>query len=547
MLTDSELQAFIAQLDGAVDDSARIEIRSAARREIGLLIVPWERPVMTRNGPEVFMRGAFDGLDPSKVVLRLEHENPPAGRGIEYEDRADGAYMVFRVSKTTRGDDILTLAEDGTTPGASVGFKDIPGGVQMYRHGGKSLRVVHRADLKEVSTTWQPTWQEAGVQFVRSEDAEGDPVTEAVADVAPVPAPAPVSAPAIDITPLTAMFERALGGQDEMARRLDAIEERSRGDFRIPDAIEAVDTRARQGVWMQTVLQMMTGARISEQELKTRALDDLITSDNIGVVPDGILQDTLIGVIDPARPFLNSTRKLPDPGVGMQLTVPKIVTRPETGIQAEEKDELASNTTSITNVSFDAMTIGGAGDISLQLLKRSSPSYLALYLELLAESYAHNSETEAIKALLAGGVSNGGALDPEAANFGAAWVNGAAVRKTPDTIWLSAEGVAAFINAKADGTNAPLYSSIQSGFTAGSGPAGSISGLRPVYLPELDAASTTVDAIVGPSAGFGWTEDGTYTLQVDVPAKAGRDVAIVGMLWFAPMYPSAFTKYTIAS
>jgi hypothetical protein len=215
-----------------------------------------------------------------------------------------------------------------------------------------------------------------------------------------------------------------------------------------------------------------------------------------------------------------------------------------------EKSEITSTKTSITNVSYDAITIAGGGDISLQLLKRSSPSYLGLFMELLAEAYAQNAEAEALAGLLAlvgqgGGVNDGGTLDPELLVLGPAWSAGAAVRKPINTMWLSSSAVGAFIDAKANTTNAPLYSSIQAGFTAAGGTGGTISGLRPIWVPGLDG--TGYDVLVGPSSGYAWTEDGTYTLQVDVPSKAGRDVALVGILWFAPMYPTAFTAYGIAS
>jgi len=102
-----------------------------------------------------------------------------------------------------------------------------------------------------------------------------------------------------------------------------------------------------------------------------------------------------------------------------------------------------------------------------------------------------------------------------------------------------------YINAKATGTNAPLYSTLRTDATVAGGITGTISGLRPVHVPELDTHGSY--AIVGPSSGFAWCEEGPLQLQADVPTLAGRDVALVGFVFFIPWYADAFTFYNVAS
>jgi HK97 family phage prohead protease len=551
---------------------ADVSVRNASKREIDVRLAPFGSVINTTTGPEVIEPGAFRDIDPSGVLLMgLEHEvhlglgqngqvvptRRPTGKALSIWEDDKAGYATFRVSKTASGDEILALAEDGVVGGVSIEM----GGNARHRNetrSGRRTRHVEWADLRAVSPTYRPAYVEAQVLAVRSQE-ESAPVAEDKAPSTGAPEKEPEAA-AVDIA---GQIESALSKftetqtrssadvialHEKVMERLDKVEEQSRAAFEIPNAPDTkADPDFDSGSWMKLILRAMSGDRIDNHELQARVAADLVTADNLGVIPPMFAGD-IRETIDTSRPFLESVRRLNIPRAGMQLTVPVLETRPTTGVQSSEKAELASTITEITPANFDPITIGGYGDISLQLLKRSDPSYLQLYLDLLSEAYGIDADDQAVDALLAQvAVNEGGTLDPEDASFGTAWANAAAVsrRLIPDRIWMSSSAVAAFIDAKASGTNAPLYSNLQANFTAAGGAGGTVSGLRPVHVPALD--DEAVDVIVGPSRGFGFAEDGTYTLQVDVPARAGRDVGLVGMVWFAPMYPAAFTTYTLPS
>jgi HK97 family phage major capsid protein len=535
---------------------------SRTKRILGLRIAPYGVVADSRYGPLMFERGAFGDVDPREVRLRMDHADPPTGTGRSFVDKPDAAYMDFAVSRTQRGDEQLELAADGTSTGASIGFHEV-GKVRVEQIDGRRVLVFppDTVRLDEVSTTWQPTFKDAGVIYVMSK--QGDTT------VAETEAPVIKDVKDEADRALPALVDRILSASDdrnrEMAGKMEAVlsqlgswqerfEELARSQFTMP----AGESRPRPKLhhWVEVTLRNMAGQRISPHELKTLALDDVITTEQPGLVPSVFTAD-YDDLINADRPFLSSTRNVVPPRTGNSMTLPIITTRAVAGTQAggAEKGALTTTATKVGTGTFNYASVFGGADISVQMLNRAEASFFDLLTGDIAMAYALDCEVKAIDALLAGytdsasaahAPATGGALDPEAFSPGAAWETSIAVyKRAPDTIWMSAAAVSAFIDAKEDGTNRPLYSDLAAAFTAGGGPGGSLSGLRPVYVPALDPED--VDVIIGPSRGFVWAEDPARTLQADNPAQAGRDIVLAGGIFPAPRFADAFTVYTLSS
>jgi hypothetical protein len=533
-------------------DDLPVVVRSASAREIDVALVPFNKTISTRQGLEEFAPGSFDHLAPDSLLLQgLEHEaglglgqdgkpvltRRPTGRSTKLWHDGVRQYVTYKVARTQAGDELLALAEDRVIRGVSVEMDEPANVMEHITRAGRTIRRITKAAATAASLTYRPAYgSDAAVVAIRSEEGHMAENTEAVGGLSAEDRNAIVAA-------IADHFKQPM---DAVMTRLDSFEEDKRKDVQLPTAVRSDEhEKPPLGEWADIVFRYLDGDVIPAQTM--RNIDDIITTDNLGVVPPAYLTE-LIGVIDASRPFLSTTRRLDLPAAGMDIKVPKINQRPEVGVQATQKSEVASQKTLIGLETFSAKTIAGAADISIQLLKRSSPQFLGLFVELLAEQYAIVSEDVALDALAnaMGGWNEGDPLNPANLSLGAAFIASFdAIRRPPDTIWLSTQAVGEFIDAKATTTNQPLYPGLTASATAAGGIQGTISGLRAVHVPTLDDHGAF--AVVGPSSGFAWTEDGTYTLQVDVPTKAGRDVGIVGLLWAIPWYPAAFSLYNVAS
>jgi HK97 family phage prohead protease len=163
--------------------ASTVEVRHA-ERVIDMIAAPYneEAEVFLRRQQrwviEEFAPSAFIGVSGSVFVNRAHDAERPVGRVLKFHPGdVRGLRTEIRVARTSEGDDILELADEGLLS-PSVGFTVPPGGERWSEDRRK--RTVIKAAVEHIALTGDPAYRGAKVLEVRS-----DP------DLAPVRVPTP--------------------------------------------------------------------------------------------------------------------------------------------------------------------------------------------------------------------------------------------------------------------------------------------------------------------------------------------------------------------
>jgi len=486
-------------------------------------IVTWGEEGFTSAGKTIFAKDSIS--IPKNVKLLLEHDRTrPIGKLTSYEVTDSGIEASFKIAGTIAGDDSLLEAAEGLRDGFSVGIK-----LNEWKNVEGSM-VISSSEMIETSLVTDPAIDSARVTEVAAtetevsesndsdikpegEDLVSETVSESVTTEAveaaksevTVSASAPVmySSPRVNLNVTAGQFAKA---------QLAA----SRGDSDARDLVAA--------------LQVATVA------------------ENTGMVPPNYLRD-VIGIIDNSRPFIDSIERAALPAAGMKIFTPKLGTQATVALTAEAA-EFSSTDTAVTFQEDNVVKFAGAGILDVELVDRSDPSFLDLYIRELAASYAQKTDDYALGLARDGAVGSSGASIYKAIADGIADSYGV-MRFTPNRLVVhpTAAGSISYADllGAEDGNDRPLFAAAvpqnAGGLITQGSTQGTVAGLSLVVDPNYTGDKF---ALVYPSAAMRFHESAQIQLRTAVVANGQLEIGLYGYCAVVNRYPTAFRKLTVA-
>jgi phage head maturation protease len=359
---------------------------SVETRTIRGLVVPFGKSGNTSAGPVRFEFGAFGDIDPSEIVLNMEHDRTrPLGRGIgdSLEVSPAGISMAFKIAPTGAGNDALVEASEGLRPAFSI-----EANVNEYTIE-KGVMVVSSAKLEAVAHVTNPAFKDAQISQVAACDPE-DQTTEAEIPAKDEPQETTVdevTTPVADEVTAAAVVHAAA----PVAYTKPRSPIKTQAHF-LEHSIKAQRGNHESAEWI---------AHAKAEDAKhVNAADDSFTT-NPAFKPIQYVSQVVDNQIG-ARGAIDAigTRALPN--AGMTVSIPKITT---SGSVAETAEGAGPSETGIVSAYVDATVKAykGLQRYSVELFDRADPSFYAAMLDNMRRVYAQATEAAVIAELTAGG------------------------------------------------------------------------------------------------------------------------------------------------
>jgi HK97 family phage prohead protease len=501
---------------------------SEERREISGKIVPMGTGEIghTNLGAYTFAANSIDIADPSKIKLLSQHDlKKPIGRMTAAETREDGIYATFKLSRSSGGNDALIMAQEGLVTGLSIGAEIITSKPSKDGH-----IVVSAARLKEVSLVTVPAFASSEILEIAAEE-----VIPAVETPTETESETVVEDTTVEATPVeAAAVEAARPTVTAMAYTTPRI-----------------NLNVTAGEYAKAQLNASRGDADARELVA--ALQVATVAENTGMVPPTYLKD-VIGIIDSSRPFIDSIERAALPAAGMKIFTPKLGTQAAVDLTAEGA-EFASADTTVTFQEDTVVKFAGAGKLDLELVDRSDPSFLDLYLRELAASYAQKTDQYAAK------IAADGSADSSSSTIYKALAKSIAdsyaiMRQTPNNLLVATSGgnddvdYAGLLGA-VDTTGRPLYAAAASqnanGLITQGSTNGTVAGLNLVVDPNYTGGTAGIKVgLVYPSMAMRFHESGTLQIRANVVANGQLEIGIYGYVAVVNRYPTAFRAVQVA-
>jgi HK97 family phage prohead protease len=332
------------------------------------IAVPWGQRADLGWFTEEFERGAVEDSDDAQLWYR---HYDPIGLITEHRDEDAGWWIRAKISSTSLGEDVKTLARDGVIKHFSVGFESREYSIREDENeDGRPHIVQKRVRVRETSLVPLPAYDGAQVQNVRQ--GGYTPKGKNMGEENPQPAGAGTAT----IDPQD--FAHVREGLTELERRFAGFEP-------IIHREEAVVDKRSAGEILKSIAVGHDETTIEFYNMMQRAF----ASGDGGVLADTVVKAGWVGdltrLINQAAPLLDFFARgtLPDSGMSIEYAQLKSNTV-KVEKQAAEGDDLAYGKVQVETKTAPVNTYGGWSELSRQVIERSTVGVLNTTLDAQA-------------------------------------------------------------------------------------------------------------------------------------------------------------------